>query len=71
MQYSIVQSNIEHYYKDNRKRDNSRSSEPNSKTDNTTNVVMNFLGAIVKISKALDKAQEKPPDLKTLLRSLV
>ena len=32
--------------------------------------VMDFLGALVKISKAIDKAQEKPPDLKTLLMSL-
>ena len=71
MQYSIVQSNIEHYYKDNRKRDNSRSSEPNSKTDNTTDGVIDYLGAIVNISRTLEKAQERPPDLKTLLRSLV
>ena len=34
-------------------------------------LVMDFLGAIVNISKALEKAQERPPDLKTLLRSLV
>ena len=71
MKYSVVQYNIEHYYKDNRKSDNSRFNEPNSKADNTTDGVMDFLGAIVNISKALEKAQERPPDLKTLLRSLV
>ena len=48
----------------------------NTKTQNSTTKqdvpsgVMDFLGALVKISKAIDKAQEKPPDLKTLLMSL-
>ena len=56
---------------DSGKRDNSRSSKSNSKTDNTTNGVMDFLGAIVNISKALEKAQDRPPNLKTLLRFFV
>ena len=40
------------------------------KPNHTSEGVMDFLGAIVKISKAIDKAQEKPLDLKNLLRSL-
>ena len=56
---------------DSGKRDNSCSSKPGSKTDNPTDGDMDFLEVIVNISKALEKAQEKPPDRKTLLRSLV
>ena len=39
--------------------------------DPALTLVMDFLGAIVNISKALEKAQERPPNLKTLLRFLV
>ena len=55
--------------------DNVNNKKSNTKTKNSTKQdvpsgVMDFLGALVKISKAIDKAQEKPPDLKTLLMSL-
>ena len=56
---------------DSGKRDNSCSSKPGSKTDNPTDGDMDFLEVIVNISKALEKAQERPPNLKTLLRFLV
>ena len=64
---------------DSGKSDNSRPSKPIVRLitlllgllEPALTLVMDFLGAIVNINKALEKAQEKPPDLKTLLRSLV
>ena len=51
------------------KGDNGIFCKPNSKTNNITDGVMNFLGAIANINKALEKAQKRLPDIKTLLRS--
>ena len=71
VQYSFGQYSIEHYQTKivGKNNNNSKSINPNSKTNIITDGVMNFLGAIVDINKTLEKAQERLPDIKTLLRS--
>ena len=73
MQYSFGQYSIDHYQTKivGKIHNTSRPIKPNCKTNIITDGVMTFLGAIVNISKALEKAQERLPDINTLLRSFV